>query len=187
MLNSQVPSAPVLNREQRRDRKRKKPDQDYTSNAADRGPNDKALKPMAPSAPKQTGVFVANLPLTATKEQIAQVFSKAGVLLIDDEGAPRIKLYHDESGAFKGEALILYFKEGSVELAIRLLDDTELEYGAGVGNMKVKRAEYSRPEPDQAVPSSAASSVSDAIPKEKKKLGREEKAKMSKRIKTLQK
>lgn len=62
--------------------------------------------------------------------------------MIDDEGEPRIKLYHDEDGKFKGEALVMYFKEGSVDLAIRLLDDTELEMGMGMGNMKVKVADY---------------------------------------------
>jgi HIV Tat-specific factor 1 len=98
-------------------------------------------------------------------------------------------MYYDEKGNFKGEALVLYFKEGSVDLAIRLLDDTELEYGAGVGNMNVKVAEYSKPEPESGAKMDApeAESEGSAPVKEKRKLGREEKLKMSKRIKTLQK
>ena len=36
----------------------------------------------------------------------------------------------------------MYFKETSVDLAITVLDDTELRLGAGEGRMKVKRAEW---------------------------------------------
>lgn len=183
-----MPSAPALNREQKRDRKRKKPEKDFTSNTSNRQTGDQGPK-SGPSPLKQTGVYVTNLPPTATKEKIAEVFGKAGVLLIDDEGQKRVKMYYDENGKFKGEALVLYFKEGSVDLAIRLLDDTELEYGAGVGNMNVKVAEYTKPDPETA--SKQDTSIGDtegsAPVKEKKKLGREEKLKMSKRIKTLQK
>lgn len=95
-----------------------------------------------PSGPKKTGVFVSNLPQSTTTSQLANVFSKAGVLLIGDDGQPRIKLYTDADGKFKGEALVIFFKEGSVDLAVRLLDDTELELGAGNGTMRVKEAEY---------------------------------------------
>lgn len=72
------------------------------------------------------------------------MFSKAGVLLIGDDGEPRIKLYYDESGIFKGDALVMYFKEGSVQLAVTLFDDSELEIGAGYPAMRVKTAEYDK-------------------------------------------
>jgi HIV Tat-specific factor 1 len=65
--------------------------------------------------------------------------------MTNDDGGPKIKLYLDDNGRFKGEALVSYFKEGSVDLAIRLFDDTELELGSGMGNMRVSRAEYSGP------------------------------------------
>lgn len=51
-------------------------------------------------------------------------------------------MYKDEQGRFKGEALVVYLQEASVELAIRLLDETELELGSGEGVMHVKKAEF---------------------------------------------
>lgn len=131
-------------------------------------------------------------------------------------------MYYDDQGRFKGEALVMYFKEGSVDLAITLLDDTELELGAGFGNMRVRVAEYDKSQSsnggnkDQnngdngqgekrkvdAVESGASSGSGSGTGtgtrdggdandgpsgKEKKKLAFEEKAKMSKRIKTMQK
>jgi HIV Tat-specific factor 1 len=143
-------------------KKRKKAgeDTDYTSNQstlaaasssapASAAASTSAAAPARPprqaphsTGPKKTGVFVSNLPFGTTVAKLADVFSKAGVLLIGDDGEPRIKLYTDAEGRFKGEALVIYFKEGSVDLAVRLLDDTELEVGAGEGNMRVKEAEY---------------------------------------------
>ncbi|KAI9636655.1 uncharacterized protein MKK02DRAFT_26112 [Dioszegia hungarica] len=141
-VDENEPANAVVAREEKRNqqkRKRAGQDKDYTSNASTR-----AAASAAPhsTGPKKTGVFVSNLPPTATVSQLASVFSKAGVLLIGDDGEPRIKLYNDADGKFKGEALVIYFKEGSVSLAVTLLDDIELEMGAGAGNMRVKEAEY---------------------------------------------
>lgn len=118
--------------------------------------------------------------------------------MIGDDGEPRIKMYYDDQGKFKGEALIMYFKEGSVDLAITLLDDTELELGAGLGNMRVRVAEYEKSasagtrmeDKAQEKADNKANGTDGGEPgpsKEKKKLAFEEKAKMSKRIKTMQK
>ncbi len=62
-----------------------------------------------------------------------------------DDGSPKIKLYTNDKGEFKGDALVSYFKEGSVELAIRLFDESELELGSGEGVMKVMRAKFEGP------------------------------------------
>lgn len=62
--------------------------------------------------------------------------------MTDDEGNPKIKLYTDEAGKFKGDALVSYFKGESVDLAVTLFDDTELEMGSGEGNIHVSKAEY---------------------------------------------
>lgn len=137
------------------------------------------------SGPKNTAVWVSNLPLDTTPERLASVFSKAGVLLIGDDGEPRIKLYYDEDGKFKGEALIMYFKEGSVDLAITLLDDTELEFGAGCGNMRVREAEYQHSKSSHGKKSEGRPDTS-SQPTEKKKLSAEEKQRMSKRMRTLE-
>lgn len=137
------------------------------------------------SAPKKTAVWVTNLPPNATVETIASVFSKAGVLLIGDDGEPRIKLYYDDDGNFKGDALVMYFKEGSVTLAVTLLDDTELEMGGGYGNMRVKEADYDASS-RQKTNEDKAAKKKEGEKTEKKKLTAEEKQRMSKRIKRMQ-
>lgn len=61
----------------------------------------------------------------------------------DDEGLPKIKLYADETtGEFGGEALVVYFMEDSVDLAIRMLDEAELRLGEPGTLMRVKRGEF---------------------------------------------
>jgi HIV Tat-specific factor 1 len=62
-----------------------------------------------------------------------------------DSGESRIKMYEDDNGAFKGDALIVYFRPESVELAIQMLDDTEFRLGSQGpnGNMRVQVADSS--------------------------------------------
>lgn len=96
----QAPAAPV----NRRGKKRK--EEDYTSNGPVAGSSEnKKLRggERPPRAPRPvTSVFVTGLPLDATVEEIADVFGRYGVLLEDDAGAPRIKLYNDtNTGAFR--------------------------------------------------------------------------------------
>lgn len=133
---------------------------------------------------KQTGVWVSNLPPNTTVDLLQSVFSKAGVLHVDDKGDPRIKLYYDDDGKFKGDALVLYFKEGSVDLAITLLDDTELELGAGYGNMRVRVAEYDRTKTAEG--DSTSTGKSGQQPALKKPLTAEEKNRMSRRMRHLE-
>ncbi|WVQ93319.1 hypothetical protein IAU59_000387 [Kwoniella sp. CBS 9459] len=210
-VDENTPANAVAARDERRNKKRKTGDKDYTSNTAGSssangaantqyGNGESSNKP-ATAPPKKTAVWVTNLPPNATVDAIASVFQKAGVLMIDDEGEPRIKLYYDDEGKFKGEALVMYFKEGSVDLAITLLDDTELELGAGFGNMRVKVAEYDKSQAtsggtngddkgkkkDNTASGDAADGSNNGKQGEKKKkLSAEEKHRMSKRIKTMQ-
>ncbi|KAK6904420.1 hypothetical protein I203_105233 [Kwoniella mangroviensis CBS 8507] len=197
-VDESTPANAVLARDEKRNKKRKKGEKDYTSNtstlnAASNGSASGAGGPSSsqtqqnPTA-KKTAVWVSNLPPNTTVELLSSVFSKAGVLLIDDEGQPRIKLYYDDEGNFKGDALIMYFKEGSVDLAITLLDDTELELGSGYGNMRVKVAEYeSREKEKEKHEKKDKDTAEHAYGRvEKKKLTAEEKQRMSKRIKTMQ-
>ncbi|AEO53410.1 hypothetical protein MYCTH_2294700 [Thermothelomyces thermophilus ATCC 42464] len=84
-----------------------------------------------PPQPKQnTAVYVTGLPLDATVEEVAELFSrKCGVIAEEiDSGRPRIKMYTDENGNFKGDALIVFFKPQSVDMAIMLLDDTDFRF-----------------------------------------------------------
>lgn len=106
--------------------------------------NTKKAKPASePRERKNTAVYVTSLPLDTTVQEVHDVFSRCGVIAEEiDRGKPRIKLYTDDDGKFKGDALILYFRAESVDLAIQLLDDTEFRLGDGQ-KMKVAAADFS--------------------------------------------
>jgi HIV Tat-specific factor 1 len=56
-------------------------------------------------------IYVNGLPDDVTIEEVAEVFSKCGIIKEDDTGKPRIKLYSDKAtGKLKGDALISYMK-----------------------------------------------------------------------------
>lgn len=94
-----------------------------------------------------TAVYVTGLPFDVTVEEVAAEFSrKCGVIAEEiDSGKPRIKLYMDENGEFKGDALIVFFKAPSVQMAITLMDDTQFRMGGGQGSgiMRVQAADSS--------------------------------------------
>ncbi|KAI9696566.1 MAG: hypothetical protein M1836_005585 [Candelina mexicana] len=95
---------------------------------------------------KNTAVYVTNLPIDSTSDEVHSVFSKCGVIAEEiDRGKPRIKLYTDEAGKFKGDALIVYFRAESVDLAVQMLDDTDFRFGVAgtMGKMKVQAADFS--------------------------------------------
>lgn len=56
-------------------------------------------------------------------------------------GKPRIKLYTDSEGNFKGDALIVYLREESVTLAISLLDEDEIRPG---NKIRVQEASFNQ-------------------------------------------
>lgn len=87
-------------------------------------------------------MYISNLPLDTEPDELAAQFGKFGVIEEDDEGAPKIKLYALEDGSFSGEALVVYFKEESVDLAIAMLDDVELRLGEAGPRMRVQKAEF---------------------------------------------
>ncbi|ETS87670.1 hypothetical protein PFICI_01498 [Pestalotiopsis fici W106-1] len=106
-------------------------------------------KQRAPPQPRQnTAVYVTGLPPDATVDEVHDVFSrKCGVVAEEiDSGRPRIKMYTDAAGKFKGDALVVFFKPQSVEMAIMLLDDTHFRYSASglpSGKMRVQAADSS--------------------------------------------
>ena len=94
-----------------------------------------------------------------------------------DSNKPRIKLYSDELGNFKGDALIgkpfrgsimvylanqgmaVYFRPESVQLAIDMLDETDFHLGQKLltGPMRVKEADASfKSQKDQPLTSEQA-------------------------------
>lgn len=62
-----------------------------------------------------------------------------------DSGGPRIKMYEDDKGQFKGDALVVYFRPESVNLAIQMLDDSDFRFGTEgpMGRMRVQAADFS--------------------------------------------
>ncbi|OCK83087.1 splicing factor U2AF-associated protein 2 [Lepidopterella palustris CBS 459.81] len=114
---------------------------------------------------KNAAVYVTSLPLDATVEEVASVFSRCGVIAEATEtGDKRIKLYKDEEGNFKGDALVVFFRPESVKLAIQLLDETDFRFGqqGPAGPMRVKEADTSYKKQQDAPPK--------ATGKEKKKI-----------------
>ena len=105
------------------------------------GANQKAKK-----ARVNTAVYVTSIPLDATVEEVHDVFCKCGVIAEEiDSHRPRIKMYTDENGKFKGDALVVYFRPESVNLAIQMLDDSDFRLGqtGPNGKMRVQAADFS--------------------------------------------
>jgi HIV Tat-specific factor 1 len=93
-----------------------------------------------------TAVFVTSIPLDAEFDEIRDIFSRCGVIAEEiDSGRPRIKMYTDDEGKFKGEALVVYFRPESVNLAIQMLDDSDFRLGVPgpQGPMRVQPADFS--------------------------------------------
>ncbi|KAJ5578078.1 nuclear mRNA splicing factor-associated protein [Penicillium hispanicum] len=93
-----------------------------------------------------TAVYVTSIPLDVEFDEIRDVFSKCGVIAEEiDSGRPRIKMYTDDSGNFKGEVLVVYFRPESVNLAIQMLDETDFRLGlqGPHGPMRVQPADFS--------------------------------------------
>ncbi|KAL2872008.1 U2 snRNP complex subunit CUS2 [Aspergillus lucknowensis] len=93
-----------------------------------------------------TAVFVTSIPLDAEFDEIQNIFSRCGVIAEEiDSGRPRIKMYTDNDGKFKGEALVVYFRPESVNLAIQMLDDSDFRLGetGPQGPMRVQAADFS--------------------------------------------
>lgn len=104
-----------------------------------------------------TAVFVTSIPLDATLEEIQHTFSKCGVIAEEiDSGRPRIKMYTDDDGKFKGEVLVVYFRPESVNLAIQMLDDSDFRLGetGPLGPMRVQAADFSFKSQKEAPPKS---------------------------------
>ncbi|KAJ1331536.1 HIV Tat-specific factor 1 [Microdochium nivale] len=114
-----------------------------SANGADR-PSKKHKQPLPPR--KNTAVYVTGLPSDATVDEVHDVFSrKCGVIAEEiDSGKPRIKLYTDADGKFKGDALVVFFKPQSVDMATMLLDDTPFRFSTTEQpNIRVQAADSS--------------------------------------------
>lgn len=136
----------------KRESKKRKAPEDFTSNTVNegagitikrtKGQKTKNGTTAETRQSKNTAVYVTGLPPDTTKDELVARFSKCGLMMEDDEGNPKIKLYADESGNFNGEALVVYFKDDSVSLALSILDDAELRLGEPHTRMNVRVAEF---------------------------------------------
>lgn len=141
-----------------------------------------AAKKKAAKGPRNTAIYVTGLPTDAKPEEISSVFSKAGLILLDAEGQPKIKLYTDATtGQRNGDALIVYYKEESMTLAQNLFDDAPLRLGDSQNVMKVKKAEWGHKASDEKNGAGAGG------PEKKKSKSNAEAQKMQRRAEKLQK
>lgn len=105
---------------------------------------------------KNTAVYVTGLPDDATVDELAEYFSKYGVIMDDMfTGGPRIKMYEDGEGNFKGEALIVYLREESARLAVDLLDDSYFRLNTKI---KVSAAQFGPDDGEHLTQTKAAGS-----------------------------
>ncbi|KAL1916907.1 uncharacterized protein VTP21DRAFT_5104 [Calcarisporiella thermophila] len=135
---------------------------------------EKRAKSDQPKKSVNTSVYVTGLPEDATLEEIAEVFSKCGIIMEDiNTGDKKIKIYKDDKGRPKGDGLVTFFKEESVSLAITLLDESELRPGQPATKIRVQQAEF-KPKP-------AAETTG------KNNISKDEKKKKQKRMRQLEK
>jgi len=85
---------------------------------------------------------VTGLPVDTEQDELVERFSRCGVIEEDEDGEPKVKMYAKEDGTFSGEALVVYFKEDSVTLAVNLLDEAELRLGNAHTVMSVAKADF---------------------------------------------
>eukprot|EP01138_Halocafeteria_seosinensis_P016273 gb/GECG01016603.1/.p1 GENE.gb/GECG01016603.1/~~gb/GECG01016603.1/.p1 ORF type:complete len:519 (+),score=101.82 gb/GECG01016603.1/:1-1557(+) len=85
-------------------------------------------------------VYITGLPEDIEFEELHDTFKKCGILkrdIITNE--PRIKIYKDEEGRPKGDASICYLQETSVDLALDIIDGSEIRPGYRIN---VEQAEF---------------------------------------------
>lgn len=140
-------------------KKKKRKQDDSDQNNGNGAKRQKSSEPHKPER-KNTAVYISNLPPDATMDEVKSLFSKCGVIAEEiDSGAPRVKLYAHEDGSLKGDALVVYFRPESVQLAIQMLDDSDFRLGerSGAGRMRVKEADASYKKQKEAPAPKAAS------------------------------
>lgn len=131
-----------------KEKKKRAATYDVHANADLEGSNSSKKPKREPVKKAVTSVYVTGIPADVTIEEMQAVFSKCGVIMEDLEtGEAKIKIYRDEKGVPKGDALVSYFKEESVPLAIDLLDESELRPGQAATKLRVQKAVFKEKEP----------------------------------------
>jgi HIV Tat-specific factor 1 len=86
-----------------------------------------------------SNIYIQGLPKDVTVQELMTFFSDCGAYKMDYAGKPKVKVYTDEKGEPKGDGLVCFNQEASVNLALTLKDDAELRPGVRI---KVQKAEF---------------------------------------------
>lgn len=75
---------------------------------------------------KNTKVYVSGLPHDITMKEFKELMEKCGLIMPSPQNnEPKLKLYTDAEGNYKGDGLCCYLKRESIALSIQILDGTE--------------------------------------------------------------
>ena len=75
---------------------------------------------------KNPNIYVSCLPLDISEAEFEEILCRFGLINEDQDGNKKFKLYRDTNGDIKGDGRCCYLKQGSVDLALQLLDGMEL-------------------------------------------------------------
>lgn len=102
---------------------------------------------------ENANVYITGLPSNTKETDLATYFSKCGIIKKDPLTEKfKVKLYKDGDGNLKGDGLVAYLKEESVQLAIDMLDES---FYTPNHKIKVQKAEF-RMKGDVFVPKKSA-------------------------------
>ena len=97
-----------------------------------------------------SNIYISNLPLDITKSELINYFSKCGFIRNDPKtNEIKVKIYLDKNNKPKGDALISYIRPESVDLAIVMLNNSEIRPGFKIKIEKGKfeqKGEYKKRE-----------------------------------------
>ncbi|SCU97281.1 LAME_0F19152g1_1 [Lachancea meyersii CBS 8951] len=80
-------------------------------------------------SPPNCAIYISNLPLHDLKDDdLIDEFTKFGIIRKDPiSNRPKCKIYVNEDGKLKGDALIVYLKPESVKMAVEFMNGTHLK------------------------------------------------------------
>ncbi|KAK9371126.1 hypothetical protein V1509DRAFT_606932 [Lipomyces kononenkoae] len=118
------------------------------SSSYNKKPKPGASSDDATAAPqkKNTAVYITNLPRDITFEELESVISRYGLIAEDiSTGKKRIKIYTDDNGTPKGDALVVFFRAESVALAVDMLDESKIRIDGKKTSIDGKEVEIENP------------------------------------------